>query len=104
MTGREQLSQSYKGSPEISLKKEQYNNKLFYLVIQSPDSRKICNYELKIESAEFVLFNRNSKKRKNNFSYSKKRFRLSIIHNDYAEICFKGSENIQIFFSFFTKS
>ena len=98
MTGREQLSQSYKGSPEMWLKKEQYSNKIFYLVVQCPDSTKKCNYELKMESAEFILLNRNtqisyytnSKNEKMTFHIPKRDLNSSIIYYDYAEIWFKG--------------
>ena len=109
MTGREQLSQSYKGSPEMWLKKEQYSNKIFYLVVQCPDSTKKCNYELKMESGEFVLLNRNtqisyytnSKNEKMTFHIPKRDLNSSIIYNDYAEIWFKGSENIQMMLEYY---
>ena len=109
LIGREQLSQSYKGSPEMWLKKEQYSNKLFYLVVQCPDSTKKCNYELKMESAEFVLLNRNTqisyyttqKNEKMTFHIPKRDLDPSIIHNDFAEIWFKGSENIQMMLEYY---
>ena len=109
MTGREQLSQSYKGSPEMWLKKEQYSNKLFYLVIQCPDSTKKCNYELKMESGDFVLLNRNTqisyyintKNEKMIFHIPKRDLNPSIIHNNYAEIWFKGSKNIQMMLEYY---
>ena len=109
MTGREQLAQSYKGSPEMWLKKEQFTNKLFYLVVQCPDISIKCNYELKMESAEFILLNRNTQlsyyvSKKNEvmtFHIPKKDLDPSIIHNDYAEIWFKGSENIQMILEYY---
>ena len=104
MTGREQISQAYRGSAQMWLKKEQFNDNLFYLVVQCPNSSKKCNYELKFESAEYILLNRNSQisyytTKKNEvmtFHIPKRDLDPSIIHNDYAEIWFKGSENIQM--------
>ena len=112
LTGREQLSQSYRGSPEMWLKKEQYSNKIFYLVVQCPDATKNCNYELKMESAEFILLNRNTQisyytTKKNEmmtFHIPKRDVDPSIIHNDYAEIWFKGSENIQMMLEYYKGS
>jgi hypothetical protein len=73
-------------------------------VVQCPNSSKKCNYELKFESAEYILLNRNSQisyytTKKNEvmtFHIPKRDLDPSIIHNDYAEIWFKGSENIQM--------
>ena len=104
MTGREQLAQSYKGSAQMWLKKEQIKNNLFYLVVQCPNSSIKCNYEIKFQNAEYILLNRNTQisyyTTKNNeimtFHIPKRDTDPSIIHNDYAEIWFKGSESIQI--------
>ena len=109
MTGREQLSQSYRGPPEMWIKKEQYSNKVFYLVVQCQDLDKKCNYELKMESADYILLNRNTQisyytTKKNEvmtFHIPKRDLDPSIIHNDYAEIWFKGSENIQMILEYY---
>ena len=112
MTGREQLAQSYKGPPEMWLKKEQYSNKLFYLVVLCPDASIKCNYELKMESAEYILLNRNtqisyytnSKNEVMTFYIPKRDLNSTILHNDYAEIWFKGSENIQMMLEYYKGS
>ena len=112
MTGREQLAQSFRGDPEMWLKKEQYSNKVFYLVVQCPDSSIKCNYQLKMESAEYILLNRNKQisyytNKKNEvmtFHIPKRDLDPSIIHNNYAEIWFKGSENIQMMLEYYKGS
>ena len=109
MTGREQLAQSFRGAPEMWIKKEQYSNKVFYLVVQCPDSTTRCNYQLKMESAEYVLLNRNAQisyytNKKNEvmiFHIPKRDLDPSILHNGYAEIWFKGAENIQMMLEYY---